>query len=102
MAICGDVSTFGFLYSVGQVARPGDGPGGVQKAKSAKNDRNHRALPLLAIAEVSLITANVRLMRLTAAALGALISPPTHRGVRGLFVHVQGGTCGRGHTVHSM
>ena len=39
----GDVCTFGFLYSGGPVAGPGDGPGGVQKAKSAKNDRNHRA-----------------------------------------------------------
>ena len=30
------VCTFGFLYSVGQLARPGDGPGGVQKAISRK------------------------------------------------------------------
>ena len=33
-----DVCTFGFLYSDGLVARPGNGPGGVQKAKSAKKD----------------------------------------------------------------
>ena len=41
----GDVCTFRFLYSDGQVARPGDGPGGIQKAKNAKNDRNHPGLP---------------------------------------------------------
>ena len=32
----GDVCTFGFLYSAGPVGRPGDGSGGVQKAKSRK------------------------------------------------------------------
>ena len=36
---------FHFLYSDGPVARPGDGPGGVWKAKSAKNGRNHPGLP---------------------------------------------------------
>ena len=33
----GEVYFLGFLYSAGQVARPSDGPGCVQKAKSAKN-----------------------------------------------------------------
>ena len=40
-----DVCTFGFLYSDGPVARPGDGPGRVQKDKSAKNERNQPGLP---------------------------------------------------------
>ena len=55
MAIFGDVCTCAILYSVGQVARPGDGPGPVQKAISAKNDRNHRALPPLAMFYVDAI-----------------------------------------------
>ena len=37
MVNCGDVCTFGFLYTARQVAGPGDGPGSIQKAKSAKN-----------------------------------------------------------------
>ena len=49
MAIFGDVCTYGILYSDGQVARSGDRPGGVQKAKSAKSYRNHRALRPLRI-----------------------------------------------------
>ena len=36
----GDVCTLGFLYSDGQVAGPGGGPGGVQKAKSAKSEED--------------------------------------------------------------
>ena len=40
VVIFGDVCTHGILYSVGQVARPGDSLGGTQKAKSAKITEN--------------------------------------------------------------
>ena len=45
----GEVCTFGFMYVGGPVARPGDGLGGVQKAKSAKNGRNHSGLSSMVI-----------------------------------------------------
>ena len=37
----GEFCTFGFLYSDDKVAGPGDVPGHVQKAKSAKIEQNH-------------------------------------------------------------
>ena len=52
MVNCGDVCTYGFLYSAGQVVGPGNRPASVQKAKSAKNDRNHRRLPPIEMTHV--------------------------------------------------
>ena len=49
----GDVSTFSFLCSGGPVAGPSDGPGGVHKAESVKNDWNHPRLPSILITVAS-------------------------------------------------
>ena len=39
------------------VAGPDDGPGGVQKSKSAKNDRNHPGLPSISMIIINLLLA---------------------------------------------
>ena len=53
MVKLGDVCTFVFLYSGSQVASPSGRAGGIQKAKSAKNNWNHPRLPSVSIAIIA-------------------------------------------------
>ena len=65
-----DVCTFGFLYSAGPVARSGDGPERIQKAKSAKNGRNQHGLPSVVMSTVSKIAVGIALIAVSARYVG--------------------------------